>query len=121
MATLEKLKLDIMVMKVGMGGWLNATNAIPNGAVVVSALASVDLGRSSETRRQESQEKRWGLRGEISHLCRGGRDSPGLGKSSGTLYRGTISEVISSELSSQLNSLKVLALLRPLQYPPLLS
>ena len=38
----EKLKLDIAVMEVGMGGRLDATDAIPD-KVVVSALASVDL------------------------------------------------------------------------------
>ena len=43
MAIFEKLKLDIVVMEVGMGGRLDATNAIPDEAVVVSALTSVDL------------------------------------------------------------------------------
>jgi len=39
----ERLKLDIVVMEVGMGGRLDATNAMPDEAVVVSALTSVDL------------------------------------------------------------------------------
>jgi folylpolyglutamate synthase/dihydrofolate synthase len=39
----EKLKLDIVVMEVGMGGRLDATNAIPDEAVAVSVLTSVDL------------------------------------------------------------------------------
>jgi len=43
MMIFEKLKLDIVVMEVGMGGRLDATNAIPDEAVVVSALTSVDL------------------------------------------------------------------------------
>jgi len=43
MMIFERLKLDIVVMEVGMGGKLDATNAIPDEAVVVSALTSVDL------------------------------------------------------------------------------
>lgn len=43
MAIFESLGLDIVVMEVGMGGRLDATNAIPDDAVVVSALTSVDL------------------------------------------------------------------------------
>jgi len=43
MMIFEKLKLDIVVTEVGMGGRLDATNAIPDDAVVVSALTSVDL------------------------------------------------------------------------------
>ena len=43
MVIFERLKLDIVVMEVGMGGRLDATNAIPDEAVVVSALTSVDL------------------------------------------------------------------------------
>ena len=43
MAIFERLKLDIVVMEVGMGGRLDATNAMPDDAVVVSALTSVDL------------------------------------------------------------------------------
>ena len=43
MMIFEKLKLDIVVMEVGMGGRLDATNVIPDEAVVVSALTSVDL------------------------------------------------------------------------------
>ena len=39
----EKLKMDIVVMEVGMGGRLDATNAIPDDVVAVSALTSVDL------------------------------------------------------------------------------
>jgi len=43
MVIFETLGLDIVVMEVGMGGRLDATNAIPDNAVVVSALTSVDL------------------------------------------------------------------------------
>jgi len=43
MMIFEKLKLDIVVVEVGMGGRLDATNAIPDEAIVVSALTSVDL------------------------------------------------------------------------------
>ena len=43
MMVFERLKLDIVVMEVGMGGRLDATNAIPDQAVAVSALTSVDL------------------------------------------------------------------------------
>lgn len=43
MMVFEKLKMDIVVMEVGMGGRLDATNAIPDDAVAVSALTSVDL------------------------------------------------------------------------------
>ena len=43
MMIFERLKLDIVVMEVGMGGRLDATNAIPDEAVVISALTSVDL------------------------------------------------------------------------------
>jgi len=43
MVIFETLGLDIVVMEVGMGGRLDATNAIPDDAVVVSALTSVDL------------------------------------------------------------------------------
>lgn len=43
MMIFEKLKMDIVVMEVGMGGRLDATNAIPDDAVAVSALTSVDL------------------------------------------------------------------------------
>ena len=43
MTIFEKLKMDIVVMEVGMGGRLDATNAMPDDAVAVSALTSVDL------------------------------------------------------------------------------
>ena len=43
MMIFEKLKLDIVVLEVGMGGRLDATNAIPDDTVAVSALTSVDL------------------------------------------------------------------------------
>lgn len=43
MMIFEKLKMDVVVMEVGIGGRLDATNAIPDDAVVVSALTSVDL------------------------------------------------------------------------------
>ena len=43
MMIFEKLKTDIVVMEVGMGGRLDATNAMPDDAVALSALTSVDL------------------------------------------------------------------------------
>ncbi|KAF8882391.1 Mur ligase [Infundibulicybe gibba] len=39
----EQEKLDIVVVEVGMGGKNDATNAIPDEAIFVSALTSVDL------------------------------------------------------------------------------
>jgi len=42
MTIFEKLKLGFVVMEVGVGGRLDATNAIPNDAVVASALTSID-------------------------------------------------------------------------------
>lgn len=47
MMVFEKLKVDIVVMEVGMGGRLDATNAMPDDAVAVSALTSVDLDHQS--------------------------------------------------------------------------
>ncbi|KAG6842943.1 hypothetical protein H0H87_009080 [Tephrocybe sp. NHM501043] len=39
----EEAKVDIVVLEVGMGGRLDATNIIPDESVLVSALTSVDL------------------------------------------------------------------------------
>lgn len=39
----EQAKVDVAVVEVGMGGRLDATNIIPDEAVLVSALAAVDL------------------------------------------------------------------------------
>ncbi|KAF9461739.1 Mur ligase [Collybia nuda] len=39
----EEAKLDIVVIEVGMGGRLDATNIIPDEAILVSALTAVDL------------------------------------------------------------------------------
>jgi dihydrofolate synthase len=39
----EEAKLDIVVLEVGMGGRLDATNVIPDDCVLVSALTAVDL------------------------------------------------------------------------------
>ncbi|KAF9445178.1 Mur ligase [Macrolepiota fuliginosa MF-IS2] len=39
----ERVGVDIAVVEVGMGGRLDATNIIPNEAILVSALTSVDL------------------------------------------------------------------------------
>lgn len=39
----EQAKLDVVVVEVGMGGRLDATNIIPDQAICVSALAAVDL------------------------------------------------------------------------------
>jgi folylpolyglutamate synthase/dihydrofolate synthase len=39
----EEAKLDVVVVEVGMGGRLDATNIIPDEAILVSALTAVDL------------------------------------------------------------------------------
>ncbi|KAG6872530.1 hypothetical protein C0995_009104 [Termitomyces sp. Mi166 len=39
----EEAKVDVVVLEVGMGGRLDATNIIPDESVIVSALTSVDL------------------------------------------------------------------------------
>ncbi|KAG5642353.1 hypothetical protein DXG03_002977 [Asterophora parasitica] len=39
----EEAKLDVVVLEVGMGGRLDATNIIPDESVLVSALTTVDL------------------------------------------------------------------------------
>ncbi|KAH7873239.1 Mur ligase [Lentinula edodes] len=39
----ERVKVDIVVMEVGMGGRLDATNVIPDEVVMISALTAVDL------------------------------------------------------------------------------
>ncbi|KAH6908430.1 folylpolyglutamate synthetase [Coprinopsis sp. MPI-PUGE-AT-0042] len=39
----EKLEVDLAVIEVGMGGRLDATNIIPDDAILVSALSTVDL------------------------------------------------------------------------------
>ncbi|KAF9257504.1 Mur ligase [Marasmius fiardii PR-910] len=39
----ERAKVDFVVLEVGMGGRLDATNVIPDSSVVVSALTAVDL------------------------------------------------------------------------------
>ncbi|KAF5356859.1 hypothetical protein D9756_006780 [Leucocoprinus leucothites] len=39
----ERLEVDVAVVEVGMGGRLDATNIIPDEAILVSALTSVDL------------------------------------------------------------------------------
>ncbi|KAL0069902.1 folylpolyglutamate synthase [Marasmius tenuissimus] len=39
----ERAQVDFVVLEVGMGGRLDATNVIPDSSVVVSALTSVDL------------------------------------------------------------------------------
>ncbi|KIY45190.1 Mur ligase [Fistulina hepatica ATCC 64428] len=41
--TFEKEQVDIVVLEVGMGGRLDATNVIPDEVVLVSALTAVDL------------------------------------------------------------------------------
>lgn len=40
---LEKLEVEVAVIEVGMGGRLDATNIIPDDAILVSALSTVDL------------------------------------------------------------------------------
>ncbi|KAH7920477.1 Mur ligase [Leucogyrophana mollusca] len=39
----EAAKLDVVVIEVGMGGRLDATNVIPDDCIIVSALTTVDL------------------------------------------------------------------------------
>ncbi|KAH9925421.1 Mur ligase [Epithele typhae] len=39
----QRLDVDIVVLEVGMGGRLDATNVVPDDAILVSALTSVDL------------------------------------------------------------------------------
>ncbi|KAI1794810.1 Mur ligase [Ganoderma leucocontextum] len=39
----ERLKVDVVVLEVGMGGRLDATNVVPDDNILVSALTSVDL------------------------------------------------------------------------------
>jgi folylpolyglutamate synthase len=39
----EQAAVDIVVMEVGMGGRLDATNVIPTECILVSALTAVDL------------------------------------------------------------------------------
>ncbi|CAA7261219.1 unnamed protein product [Cyclocybe aegerita] len=39
----EKERVDVVVLEVGMGGRLDATNIVPDNAIAVSALAAVDL------------------------------------------------------------------------------
>ena len=43
MMIFEKLKMDFVVMEAGMGGRLDATNVIPDDAVAISAMTTVDL------------------------------------------------------------------------------
>ena len=56
----ERTKVDIVVLEVGMGGRLDATNAIPDTCVLVSALTAVDLDHQAflgSTIGQISREK----------------------------------------------------------------
>ncbi|KAF8156068.1 Mur ligase [Crassisporium funariophilum] len=39
----EMEKVDVVVLEVGMGGRLDATNVVPDGTILVSALTAVDL------------------------------------------------------------------------------
>ncbi|KZV67110.1 Mur ligase [Peniophora sp. CONT] len=39
----QRAELDVVVLEVGLGGRLDATNAIPGGCVLVSAVTAVDL------------------------------------------------------------------------------
>ncbi|KAH8830189.1 Mur ligase [Flagelloscypha sp. PMI_526] len=43
MSEFEEQKVDIVVLEVGLGGRLDATNIVPDSCIVVSALTSVDL------------------------------------------------------------------------------
>jgi folylpolyglutamate synthase/dihydrofolate synthase len=56
----EAAHLDIVVIEVGMGGRLDATNIIPDSAILVSALTAVDLDHTAllgTTVRQIAREK----------------------------------------------------------------
>ena len=62
MMIFERLRLGIVVMEVGMGGRLDVTNAIPDEAVVVSTLTSIDLdhqGFLGNTVADIAREKVW--------------------------------------------------------------
>ncbi|KAG2155896.1 Mur ligase [Suillus bovinus] len=43
----EKLRVDVVVVEVGMGGRLDATNYIPDESILLSALTTVDLDHQS--------------------------------------------------------------------------
>ncbi|KAG2065309.1 Mur ligase [Suillus decipiens] len=43
----EKLRVDVVVIEVGMGGRLDATNCIPDESILLSALTTVDLDHQS--------------------------------------------------------------------------
>ena len=56
----EKEKVDIVVLEVGMGGRLDATNIVPDASIAVSALTAVDLDHQKflgETVRLIAREK----------------------------------------------------------------
>ncbi|KAF7795362.1 hypothetical protein EIP86_006519 [Pleurotus ostreatoroseus] len=47
LTVLEESRVDVAVVEVGMGGRLDATNALPDACVLVSALTAVDLDHTS--------------------------------------------------------------------------
>lgn len=56
----EEAKVDVVVLEVGMGGRLDATNVIPDESVLVSALTAVDLDHQAflgSTVREIAREK----------------------------------------------------------------
>jgi len=56
----EKSRMDIVVLEVGMGGRLDATNVVPDSAIAVSALTAVDLDHQAflgDTVTKIAQEK----------------------------------------------------------------
>jgi len=69
-----RLGLDIMVMEVGMGGRLDATDAILDGAPVVSAPVNIGLGHRKFLRNTVAEvTERCGSRGEGSRSYLGGK------------------------------------------------
>jgi folylpolyglutamate synthase len=73
----EEAKLDVVVVEVGMGGRLDATNIIPDEAILVSALTAVDLDHQAflgQTVAGIAREK-LGLLVRAVHLYWGCRDN----------------------------------------------
>ena len=56
----ERMRVDVVVLEVGMGGRLDATNVVPDECILVSALTSVDLDHQAflgDTVEQITREK----------------------------------------------------------------
>jgi folylpolyglutamate synthase len=43
LATFEEAKVDVVVLEVGMGGRLDATNAVPDECILVSVVTAIDF------------------------------------------------------------------------------